>query len=380
MPVREMPPDLLPPITIELRDTARLIAAESDQPDTFSASVQILRPGSFDFGTFTPNIVKVDAELMGDLVANHAAGARGSKQDGSAADLPVDIDHETREAAGWITGLSIQGGNLMAAITWNALGVTLLAEDRFRFMSVMFSEDYRDPEGKKWGATLWGAAVTNYPRIKDMEQLSLSAREVGREPGPGPITTPDPTKGTDMDTMAIAKALGLGDDATEADILTAAEALKAAEDAVPDDTETIALKAEITGLKASMTAMEERTEASEAKAAALQADAVIERHKAAGRLTDAHLLDDDKPTDLMARALADPDAFDAMVAKWPVIVEFGTRGTAGGAGEGTPQGRLEAAIDAEIAAGAVGYAEAVAAVKVKQPALVAAAYPVPSTV
>ena len=380
MPVREMPPDLLPPITIELRDTARLIAAESDQPDTFSASVQILRPGSFDFGTFTPNIVKVDAELMGDLVANHAAGARGSNQDGSPADLPVDIDHETREAAGWITGLSIQGGNLMAAITWNALGVTLLAEDRFRFMSVMFSEDYRDPEGKKWGATLWGAAVTNYPRIKDMEQLSLSAREVGREPGPGPITTPDPTKGTDMDTMAIAKALGLGDDATEADILTAAEALKAAEDAVPDDTETIALKAEITGLKASMTAMEERTEASEAKAAALQADAVIERHKAAGRLTDAHLLDDDKPTDLMARALADPDAFDAMVAKWPVIVEFGTRGTAGGAGEGTPQGRLEAAIDAEIAAGAVGYAEAVAAVKVKQPALVAAAYPVPSTV
>tara|TARA_Y100000310_G_scaffold232390_2_gene235222 strand:- start:6451 stop:7572 length:1122 start_codon:yes stop_codon:yes gene_type:complete len=371
-----MPTDLLSPLAIPLSETAALIASSETRPKKFRAKVQILRQGQFDFGTFQSNIVMVDQDLMEKLAANHLAGARGRNTDGTPADLPVDIDHETRDAAGWITGLTVEDGRLMADITWNALGVTLLTEDRFRFMSVMFSEAYKDPEGKTWGTTLWGAAVTNYPRIKDMAALTLSAREVGREPRPEPVKTPDPTEGTDMDPKLLAKALGLDESATEEQIMSAAATLKAAADTTPDDSVTVAQAAEITGLKASVKTLETKLTANGAELAQLKADEVIEKHKASGKLTDAHLVaEDGTPTDLAKMATANPEGFDAMVAKFPVVVEFGTRGSAGG---GTPTegpaGVLEAAIQEKMTAGPMDHTAAVRALEAEKPELFAAVY------
>ena len=376
MPYRDMPTDLLSPLAISLSETAALMASSETRPAKFRASVQILRQGQFDFGTFQSNIVMVDQDLMEKLAANHMAGARGRNTDGTPADLPVDIDHETRDAAGWITGLTVEDGKLMADITWNALGVTLLTEDRFRFMSVMFSEAYKDPEGKTWGTTLWGAAVTNYPRIKDMAALTLSAREVGREPRPEPEMTPDPTEGTHMDPKLIAKALGLEESATQEQMIQHVEALQASADTAPDASVTAAQAAEITGLKASVTALETKLTANAAELAQLKADEVIEKHKASGKLTDAHLVgEDDKPTDLALMANANPEGFDAMVAKFPVVVEFGTRGSAGG---GTPTGGpaevLETAIQDAIKAGAKDHTAAVRELEVSRPELFSAVY------
>jgi len=367
----------LDPLAIDLRDVGALLAAEGTRPATFQASIEILRDGQFDFGTYSPNIIKVDSDMMAKMVEAFALGARGKNGDGTAADLPVDIDHETREAAGWITGLTVAGGSLMATIDWNSLGVELIAGDRFRWMSVMFSENYKDPEGKSWGTTLWGAAVTNYPRIKDMAALSLTAREVGRDaPKPEPSRT-EPQGGNDMDTKLIATALGLADDATDEQIVAAAEALKSAPEPT-DSTETAALKAEIVGMRESVTALETAKEAAEARAATLDADACIAKHTESGRLTAGHLVDaEGNPNALAKLATVDLEAFDLAVASFPVVVEYGTRGAAGAPLRGGAMATFEAAIDKEVVAG-LDYASAVAKVKATQPAVVAAAYPTSS--
>ncbi|MCP5059546.1 MAG: hypothetical protein GY937_22815 [bacterium] len=356
---------------IDLRDVrAALLAAEGD-PDTFAAEVQILRPGSFDFGVFQSNVVKVDDELMASFITAFSAGARGKNADDSPAALPVDIDHETREAVGWIDGLAVADGNLMASVTWNPVGVRMLKDDTFRHMSVMFSEDYKDPEGKKWGPTLWGAAVTNYPRIKDMEAVKLAAKLVGDPPAN------EPTKGDDMDPKLIATALGLPETATDDEILAAATE-RAPE--TTNDEHTAAL-AEITGLKASVTALETRATTAETRAAKVEAEACIAGHKEAGRLTDGHLVDaEGNPNALASLAETDLVAFDTAVSQFPVVVEFGTRGTAAGSNAGTPQAKFEAAIDDAVKAGAADYNAAVAVVQATKPELVAAVYTAPARV
>lgn len=364
---------------IDLKEArAQLLAAEGT-PTEFAAQVQILREGSFDFGTWEANVIKVDQDLMQKFGEAFTAGARGKNPDGSAAALPVDIDHETRDAVGWIEGLTVADGKLMASVVWNPVGIQMLRDDTFRHMSVMFSESYKDPEGKAWGPTLWGASVTNYPRIKDMEAVKLAAKLAGVH---GTPEHKQQTEGTDMDPKALIAALGLPEDATEEQILEAASAK--ATDTPPEDTgnaDVIAMKAELEGYKASVATLEGQMQAQAAELLKAKADAVIETHKAAGRLTDGHLVDSEgKPNALAQLAATNPEAFDAAVASFPVVVNYATLGAASGPAEGSAQAKFEAAVDEAIKAGAADYNAAVASVQATKPELVAAVYTTPARV
>lgn len=361
---------------IDLREARAALLAAEGSPTEFAAEVEILREGSFDFGGWTENIIKVDADLMAAFQANYAAGARGKNADGSPASLPVDIDHETREAVGWIDGLTVADGKLMAAVTWNAAGVRMLRDDQFRHMSVMFNTTYKDPEGKTWGATLWGASVTNYPRIKDMEAVKLAAKLAGGSETPD---NAEPTRGTDMDSKLMAKALGLPEDATDEQIFAAATAANA--DDPNTDGELVAMKATLDGMRASVTALETKNAEQAAEILTAKAEKVIDAHKAAGRLTDGHLVHaDGKPNALAALATSDPEAFDLAVATFPVTVDFSTRGSSAGGGEGgDAMATFEAAIAKAQADGAPTYQAAVDIVKVADPALVAKVYHIPAT-
>jgi hypothetical protein len=370
MPLRTPPGDSTH-VAVELRDVGLMLAAESTRPAEYAARVEILREGSFDFGTWSEDVIKVDSGLMGNMLANYAGGARGLRADGTPEDLPIDIDHETRDAAGWINDLSIEGGKLYADIKWNAHGIQLLAEDRFRFMSVMFSKDYTDPEGRTWGVTLWGAAMTNYPRIQNMAALTLNAREIGQASEPTP--QPEPTKGDDMDTQVLAKALGLADDATEEQMVAAATAL--IETPPADDAVTAA---EVDGLRVSIQVLEDAKTASDAEMATLKASASISTFTDEGRLTPGHLTDaEGNPNALAKLAESDLPAFEAAVASFPVVVDYGVQGsgTATRTESGDPTGDLDRAITAKMAEENVDHDTATDIIGTTRPELMAAAYP-----
>lgn len=88
----------------------------------------------------------------------------------------VDQEHKDEEgAAGWIKELSLENNRLMADVEWNELGVELIEDERYRYISPTFKFEWTDPETNETHENvLVGAALTNRPFIKDMSPVSLS--------------------------------------------------------------------------------------------------------------------------------------------------------------------------------------------------------------
>jgi len=97
--------------------------------------------------------------------------------------IPIDIDHDGGEAAGWITNLAIENGNeLWADVEWNDLGKDKLKNKRYRFMSPEFTFNYIDPEhGTFHGAVLIAGTLTNRPLFKRLQALTASEKLTDEE-------------------------------------------------------------------------------------------------------------------------------------------------------------------------------------------------------
>ena len=89
--------------------------------------------------------------------------------------LAVDYSHLSGEkASGWITDVILKENNteLWIKVEWTPAGRQGILDKEYKYMSADFSENYQDNEsGKKFGATLNGAALTNRPFIKDMDAV-----------------------------------------------------------------------------------------------------------------------------------------------------------------------------------------------------------------
>jgi hypothetical protein len=102
--------------------------------------------------------------------------------------LAVDFDHSPEkklgdrptEAAGWITGLKIDGPELKADVEWTDLGTEAVRSKRYLFISPTWALRYEDQHGDRVGPTLIGAGLTNRPFF-DLPTLSFS-REIDPDP------------------------------------------------------------------------------------------------------------------------------------------------------------------------------------------------------
>jgi phage I-like protein len=93
---------------------------------------------------------------------------------------PIDFDHapekgQGTKAAGWITGLELDGKHVMGTVQWSRAGVEAIKGREYAYISPTFTRSWRDEEGRDHGRTLIGAGLTNRPFLKkDMPAISLS--------------------------------------------------------------------------------------------------------------------------------------------------------------------------------------------------------------
>ena len=148
-----------------------------------------------------------------------AAAVAAASMDGSA-DLPIDWNHagyhkaakgEEAPAAGWITGLEVRNGALWGKVDWTERGKNQVEAREYRYLSPEFIYGKTGLVIKK----LVSAALTNQPNLR-MRALNQEGQ------------------GDNMDIKKILKALGLAEDATEDQAVTAINTLKTDRDSAEE--------------------------------------------------------------------------------------------------------------------------------------------------
>lgn len=246
-------------------------------------------------------------------------------------DLVVDYEHQTLKgceapAAGWVKELKLEDGQIKAVVEWTERGAEYLKNREYRYLSPVVS--VRKSDNKAMG--LHSLALTNTPAIEGMTPIVNSENFEGGN--------------NNMDLIKkLAELLGLGEDATEEQVM---EALKACiaenkslkEGQKPDDEAVVANKAvcELLGLEAGAPAADVSAKIMELKSGNIGGVNVVEELKAlkqqnAERDADAAVtlaLKAGKITPAQkdwarSYALSDPKGFGSFVEKAPQIVPMG---------------------------------------------------------
>jgi len=111
--------------------------------------------------------ITVDVNDLQEMVNNFNDNARG-------IDIAIDAGHDSNGPAyAWIKRLYIVDTNqLWGTVEWNEIGKEAVGDKRFRYMSAEFQFSYTNNEtGVDYGATLFGAALTNRPFVKSLTPL-----------------------------------------------------------------------------------------------------------------------------------------------------------------------------------------------------------------
>ncbi len=97
----------------------------------------------------------------------------------------IDYEHASEQpdvakggpipAAGWIHGLYVTGGTLLARVEWTPEAAQLIAGGQYRFFSPAIDWNFPDKEtGKSQGATLTSGALTNHPFLEELPPITLT--------------------------------------------------------------------------------------------------------------------------------------------------------------------------------------------------------------
>lgn len=149
-----------------------LLLSESIPKDTSGPilrEMQILKTGKF----YDPRYkwFEITEKVLSEMISNFQTGVRGI--------VPaLDYAHESEgAAAGWIKELYLKDGEKGQKELWGKVELTprgqkTLSDKEFGYISADFDDNYQDNEsGKKHGAVLLGAALTNRPVIKRMDAV-----------------------------------------------------------------------------------------------------------------------------------------------------------------------------------------------------------------
>jgi len=125
--------------------------------------VEVLRIGTFR--DMNGQEVEIGEEDLEAYVANFAAGTAGQE-------VPIDVDHERAEAAGWLTALYREGDTLLARVDWNALGKQLVGERIYKYLSATISTAQQ---------VIKSVSLVNFPAVKGLAAVELSEGIYGLE-------------------------------------------------------------------------------------------------------------------------------------------------------------------------------------------------------
>jgi phage I-like protein len=252
-------------------------------------------------------------------------------------DLVVDYEHQTLKgvqapAAGWVKELILRDGSIAARVEWTPTATKYLENKEYRYLSPVIT--VRKSDGKATG--LHSLALTNTPAIEGMAPIvnSFNYNEGGQ------IT---------MELIKkIAQLLGLGEDATEEQVMAAlgkvleeAKSLKEASGkgaAAENNDKIIANKAvcELLDLTAGAPADEVAAKIMELKGGKINGVNIIEELKTLKRQNAERVAEDTVMKALKSGkiasaqrdwaksyALSDPNGFESFVEKAPQVVPLG---------------------------------------------------------
>jgi len=124
--------------------------------------IEILRTGTFTaMNGKNVTISSDDLDQFVDAFHTRAAGQ----------DIPIDIQHERREAAGWLVSVYRQDDKLIAIPRWNDIGRSLIQSQAFKYISSTLDMV------RKYLASI---SLTNYPAVKGLEPIALSGSTIGQ--------------------------------------------------------------------------------------------------------------------------------------------------------------------------------------------------------
>ena len=169
---------------------------------------------AFPEGTYNHPLygeLKFDEKKLKDFVQSVKDRVRGVQPD-------IDYDHKmfSGEAAGWVHDAEYRPGEgLHLNVKWTPKAREAIANGSYKYFSPEFVDEWEHPKTKKVHSNvLAGGALTNRPFLKDILPVNLS--ELAGQSDP--TNVPDPTTGGLMDPKELRKALGLAEDAPDADV------------------------------------------------------------------------------------------------------------------------------------------------------------------
>lgn len=123
--------------------------------------------------------IRVTPALLGELKRNFDDHAR-------RIDIALDVDHDAREATGWIEQVESRAagsdGNpetpagLWGLVRWTPKGAQLLKDEIYRYFSIEFGPMMDPVTGHKIENVILGGGLTNRPVMKTMPAVRLSQR------------------------------------------------------------------------------------------------------------------------------------------------------------------------------------------------------------
>lgn len=247
-------------------------------------------------------------------------------------DLVIDYEHQTLKgvqapAAGWVSELILSDNSIQARVEWTPTASQYLENKEYRYLSPVITVS---SDGKAMG--LHSLALTNTPAIEGMIPIVNSLNFNESEGGQNTMNF----------IQRIAQLLGLGENATEDEVMEALgkvlEAVKKPADTNVPDEKIVANKAvcELLDLKAGAPAAEVAAKIMELKGGVIGGINILtelknlQQQNAAREATDAVTLalKAGKITPAQKEwansyAVADPQGFASFVDKAPQVVPLG---------------------------------------------------------
>lgn len=130
-----------------------------------SEDIQIFKAGVFSY--FEPGDMVLSKEVFAEMIVNFNNKIRG-------VDIAIDYEHNAySKAAGWIKELYMNEEQtaLFAKVEWTKEAKDKILDKQYRYISGEFLYEYESDNGIKYGPTLFGAALTNRPFLKDMQSV-----------------------------------------------------------------------------------------------------------------------------------------------------------------------------------------------------------------
>ena len=130
-------------------------------PSPYYPEIEAIRTGQFTDMNGKP--ITIDIALLDALVENFANNKAGQE-------IPIDLNHERKEAAGWLLGVRRLNNSLFVAPNWNELGLSMVHSKQYRYVSCTIDlvEKY-----------LLSVSLTNFPAVNNMRPIELSRMNEG---------------------------------------------------------------------------------------------------------------------------------------------------------------------------------------------------------